>query len=306
MFDDLSHDSVNRFLLRESYEPVDLFNEVKQDIELIGGTLSVDDTVIEKLYSHPDLSEFIGYFWSGNKHKTLKGINLITLLYTDRNGVSVPLNYRLYKKGDNLSKNDYLRLMLSEVLAWGLRPNYVTGDSWYSSKENLKILRKQELGFMMGIAKNRQVSIIKGQYQSVESLEIEENGTIVYLKEFGEVKVFKKHFKNDIVRFYILFCPDNKDLNEADKTLFIQLKTNHWVIECYHRALKQLCGINKFIVRKSEAVLTHFFSSLRAFIKLELMRAKELIDNWYQLQRELSLEVNRNFILEQIHLNLCS
>jgi hypothetical protein len=301
MFEDLSHDSVNRFLLRENYEPVDLFNEVKQYIDLIGGTLSIDDTVIEKLYSNPNLSEFIGYFWSGNKHKTIKGINLITLFYTDPSGVSVPINYRLYNQADNLSKNDYFRLMLSEVLAWGLRATYVTGDSWYSSKENLKFLRKQKLGFMMGIAKNRQVSIIKGQYQSVESLEIEENGTIVYLKEFGKVKVFKKHFKNDIVRFYILFGQDNQDLNEADKTLFLQLKTTHWVIECYHRALKQLCGINKFIVRKSEAILTHFFSSLRAFIKLELMRAKELIENWYQLQRELSLEVNRNFILQ--HLN---
>jgi len=300
MFEGLSHDSVNRFLLRESYDPIDLFNEVKQYIELIGGTLSIDDTVIEKLYSNPKLSEFISYFWSGNKHKTLKGINLITLFYTDPNGVSVPLNYRLYQKGDNLSKNDYFRLMLSEVLDWGVRPTYVTGDSWYSSKENLKFLRKQKLGVMMGIAKNRQVSIIKGQYQSVESLEIGEDGTIVYLKEFGEVKVFKKHFKNDIVRFYILFSQDNQDLNEADKTLFIQVKATHWGIETYHRALKQLCGINKFIVRKSEAVLTHFFSSLRAFIKLELMRARDLIDNWYQLQREISLEVNRDFILEHL------
>ena len=66
---------MNRFLLRESYAQFDLFNEVKQYIELIGGTL----TVIEKLYSNPNLSEFIGYFWSGNKHKTIKGINLITL-----------------------------------------------------------------------------------------------------------------------------------------------------------------------------------------------------------------------------------
>ncbi len=49
MFEDLSHDSVNRFLLRESYEPIDLFNEFKQYIELVGGTLSIDDTVIEKL-----------------------------------------------------------------------------------------------------------------------------------------------------------------------------------------------------------------------------------------------------------------
>ena len=57
--------------------------------------------------------------------------------------------------------------MLSEVVAWGLRPSYVTGDNWYSSKENLKFLKKQELGFMIGIAKNRQVSIKKGEYQSV-------------------------------------------------------------------------------------------------------------------------------------------
>ncbi|MGK7945301.1 MAG: transposase [Microcystaceae cyanobacterium] len=301
MFEDLSHDSVNRFLVRESYEPVDLFNEVKQDIDLIGGTLSIDDTVIEKLYSQPNLSDFIGYFWSGNKHKTIKGINLITLFYTDPSGVSVPINYRLYKKKDNLSKNDYFRLMLAEVLSWGLCPAYVTGDSWYSSKDNLKFLRKQELGFMIGIAKNRQVSIKKGEYQSVESLEIGENGTIVYLKDFGEVKVFKKHFKNGIIRFYILFIPDVLDLEKIEKPQFIELKTIHWGIECYHRALKQLCGLNKFTVRKSEAILTHCFSSLRAFIQLELMRANHLIDNWYQLQRELSLEVNRNFILE--HLN---
>ena len=105
---------------------------------------------------------------------------------------------------------------------------------------------------MIGIAKNRQVSIKKGEYQSVETLEIEENGTIVYLKDFGQIKVFKKHFKNGIVRFYILFCPDVQEIQEVDKTQFIELKTIHWGIECYHRALKQLCGIKKFIVRKSE------------------------------------------------------
>jgi hypothetical protein len=30
------------------------------------------------------------------------------------------------------------------------------------------------------------------------------------------------------------------------------------------------------------------------------MRARDLIDNWYQLQREISLEVNRDFILEHL------
>lgn len=50
-----------------------------------------------------------------------------------------------------------------------------------------------------------------------------------------------------------------------------------------------------------EAILTHFFCSIRAFIQLELMRAEALIDNWYEIQRNLSLEVARDFILN--HLN---
>jgi hypothetical protein len=78
-----------------------------------------------------------------------------------------------------------------------------------------------------------------------------------------------------------------KTLEEVDKTQFIGLKTIHWGIECYHRALKQLCGINKFIVRKSEGILNHFFSSLRAFIKLELMRYKELIDKMTLVRKSL-------------------
>jgi len=39
----LSHDSVNRFLLREQYDPKDLFDEIKLNINLIGGTLSGKD-----------------------------------------------------------------------------------------------------------------------------------------------------------------------------------------------------------------------------------------------------------------------
>ncbi len=51
IMEDLSHDSVNRFLLRERYEPKDLFDELSSQINLIGGTLSGDDTVIDKPHS---------------------------------------------------------------------------------------------------------------------------------------------------------------------------------------------------------------------------------------------------------------
>ncbi len=67
--EDLSHDSVNRFLLRERYEPKDLFDEVSPQINLIGGTISGDDTVIDKPHSDPKITELIGYFYSGRHHR---------------------------------------------------------------------------------------------------------------------------------------------------------------------------------------------------------------------------------------------
>ena len=41
-------------------------------------------------------------------------------------------------------------------------------------------------------------------------------------------------------------------------------------------------------VRTTSAIHTHFFSAIRAFTQLELMRAEELIENWYERKRNLS------------------
>jgi len=287
ILEDLSHDSVNRFLLRERYEPKDLFNEVKPYINLAGGTLSGDDTVIDKPYSDPQLTELIGYFWSGKHHRVVKGIQLITLDYTDLLGKSVPINYRIYNKQEGKTKNGYLREMIAEVLVWGLQPKTVTTDAWYSSRENLRFIRKKGLGLFMGIAKNRSCSINGRDYTQVKNLEIPDEGLIVHLKGFGKVKVFQKLFKNEDKRYYIIFLPDEDALIAITRVEFKALHSIHWGIECYHRAIKQVCGIEQFMVRTTEAVHTHFFSAIRAFTQLELMRAEELIENWYEQSEKL-------------------
>lgn len=250
----LSHDSVNRFLLRERYEPKDLFDSVKQQINLTGGTLSGDDTVIDKPYSDPDLTELIGYFWSGKHHRPVKGINLITLYYTEGDGKSVPVNYRIYNKQEGKTKNDYFREMILEVLSWGLTPLMVTADTWYSSQENLKFLKNQNLGLLMGIAKNRSVSINGTVYTQVSNLEIPDEGLIVHLKKFGRVKVFRRIFKNEAERYYIMFLPAPDAIEQISRDDFKKLHSIHWGIECYHRAIKQVCGIGRFMVRTTEAI----------------------------------------------------
>lgn len=109
ILDAVSHDSVNRFLLRERYQPDDLFDAVKPHISLSGGILSVDDTVIDQPYSDPKQAELIDYFWSGKHHKVIKGINLITLYYSQTQGNAVPINYRIYDKQEGKTKNEYFR-----------------------------------------------------------------------------------------------------------------------------------------------------------------------------------------------------
>ncbi len=296
----LSHDSVNRFLLRERYEPKDLFNEVKPHINLIDGTLSGDDTVIDKPHSEPKLAELINYVYSGRHHRAVKGIQLITLYYTDLLGKSVPVNYRIYNKQEGKTKNDYLREMITEVLHWGLQPKIVTTDTWYSSQKNLKFFKNKGLEFLTGIAKNRSCSIDGKTFTQVQNLVIPEDGLVVYLKSFGRVKIFRRSFKNETYRYYIMYTPKKDILNSISRTEFKEIHSIHWGIECYHRAIKQVCGIARFMVRTTEAIRTHFFSAIRAFTQLELMRAEELVENWYELQRNLSIQVARDFILEHL------
>lgn len=295
----VSHDSVNRFLLREDYTPRDLFNEVKEHLNLVGGIGSADDSVLDKPYSDPQKTDLVSYFWSGKHKRTVKGINLITLYYTDVTGTSYPVNFRLYDKREGKTKNEYFREMVAEVQAWGLKLAWVSGDSWYSSLENLKFLRHEKVGFLFGVADNRKVSLEQGTEVQVQTLTIPESGLVVYLKEFGWVKVFCQSFKHE-VRYYILHLPDDTELRQLNRQTFRQIHDSHWQIESFHRVIKQVCNIERFQVRTESAIRTHCFCALQAFCKLQTMRVDGLIDNLYQVSRQLFVPVIRQFILEHL------
>jgi hypothetical protein len=143
----------------------------------------------------------------------------------------LPINYRIYDKREEKTKNDYFREMLIEVMSWGLKPRLITGDSWYSGGENLKFLRNQKLGFLFGVEKNRTVSNEPGKYCQVSSLDIPEVGLITHLKEFGFIKLFRKAFKKEDSRHYILYLPDEEALKLITRTEFVTIHDTHWGIE---------------------------------------------------------------------------
>jgi hypothetical protein len=293
----VSHDSINRFLERERFEAKDLFEAEKNKIELVGGILSVDDSVLDKPYSDPNKAALIDYFWSGKHHGVVKGINLISLFYTDIYGISVPVNYRIYDKSVDKTKNDYFREMLIEVMTWGLLPVWVTGDSWYSSLENLKFIRGKELNCMFGVESNRIVSSERGKYIQIQKFEgcSSDDMQIVYLKDYGMVKVFRQLFKN-VYRYYIMSTAKLDNLESITKIDFERVHDAHWNIERFHRAIKQVCNIERFQVRNENPIKNHIFCALKAFVKLEFMRFNESISNWYGVRKDLYLSTIRNFI----------
>ena len=289
----LSHDSVNRFILRERYTPKDLFDQASLQLELKGGVLSVDDSVLDKPYSHH--MALVGHFWSGKHHRSVKGINLITLYYTDPKGHHLPINYRLYDHSEGKTKNDYFLEMLVEVMEWGVTPSCVTGDSWYSGINNLKSIRNKGLGFMFALKSNRRVSLKKNEFIQIQCLDIQEAGRVVWLREFGFVRVYRTTLKNEH-RHYALYLPDETQLGQMGQSEFEIIHDQHWQIEQYHRTIKQVCHIEHSQVRGEAGVRNHVFAALSGYIHLQKMCLAELITNAYSLQRNLFNEVISDFI----------
>ena len=74
-------------------------------------------------------------------HRVVAGINLVTLLWSDGT-YAIPCDYRLFDKPvDGLTKHEHVRAMLKTAHQRGFRPRLVAFDSWYSSLENLKMIR---------------------------------------------------------------------------------------------------------------------------------------------------------------------
>ena len=248
----------------------------------------------------------VSHFWSGKHHRVVKGLNLVTLFYTDPQGRSVPLNYRVYDKSEGKTKNDYFVEMLREVLDWGLRPSFTTGDSWYSCVSNLKAIKNHRMSFVFAVESNRLVSKEKGTWTQVHKLDIPDEGMNVWLRDFGQVKLFRTRLK-DQLRHYIVYLVETPCLDSFGRADFKRLHDLHWQIEQYHRVIKQVCNIERFQVRGKVSILNHIFCALCGYVYLQKMQMNQLITNAYQMRSDLYKDVVgafvRSFIVDKDHLN---
>ena len=283
-----AHDSISRWLASEIYQPSDLWKEVRSHATM-DGNLIVDDTVLDKRWSPKN--ELARYHWSGNKHKSILGISLVNLLATNGSDC-IPVDYRIYEGAESkITKNDHFQNMLDTAEKRGFTPQYVLADAWFSSLENMKAIAKRGWKFIMGIKENRLINETQGNYVSVSALDwTKKQVRKVWLKGFGFVLVARIVFKNGDVRYLAT--------NDLALTNYEQLShesKQRWLIEEFHRGIKQTTGIEKCYSILKRSQITHIFSCFVAFVRLEFARIKTGISWYEQKAQRVRLGIARVF-----------
>jgi len=134
---------------------------------------------------------------------------------------------------------------------------------------------------MFAAESNRRVSTEKGTWVQVQKLDIPDDGMRVWLRDFGNVKLFRARLK-DQLRHYVVFLPEAEAYDAFKQSDFQKLQNQHWQIEQYHHMIKQVCNIEKFQVHGKVPILNHIFAALCGYVHLQRMQFTEIIRNAYQ------------------------
>jgi hypothetical protein len=158
----------------------------------------------------------------------------------------------------------------------------VVFDSWYSSLDNLKLIRRYEWIWLTRFKRNRHVNPDGKGNRTGSEVDITATGSVVHLKGYGLVKVFKIVTPNgDIDALNVLpEVSSGRTLTTGRPMTSTWGSYNgcNWLsspgqLRSTTLGLKQCCGAERAQVRSSRAQHNHIGLSIRAFLRLEL--------NWF-------------------------
>jgi putative transposase len=282
-----AHDAFNRLLTDLQPDAETLWQEARTQLRPDDGLLILDDSTLDKPAARQ--MSLVGWHWSGKHHRVVKGINLLTLLWTDGDR-HIPCDYRIYDKvHDGYSKNDLFVQQLRVAKERGLRPRCVCFDSWYSGLDNLKLLRSLGWTWLCRLKANRQVRVDCGAPQAISSLDIPLPGRVVHLPGYGSIRVFRVVARNGDTDYW---ATSNLDMDALTR---LQYGEFSWRVEEYHRGIKQFCGVEGCQARRAEAQRNHIGLSIRAFLRLEC-HCYSLGISWFQAKLDIIRDAVRTYL----------
>lgn len=298
----ISHDRIQRFLSQREFTSADLWQVVKphvRSVEHADGCMIVDDSIAEKPYT--DENDIIAWHYDHSQDRMVKGINFISLLYhVPELEVSLPVGFKLVAKTEQyvdkkdgktkrrspISKNEHYQALLRQAHHNRVRFRYVLNDVWYASAENMRFVKVElEREFIMPLKSNRKVALSEqekrqGRYVCVDAVPLEAGEVrVVYLEgiEFP-LLLCKQVFVNDDGRqvAQYLVCSDVQLTHEQITAIY----RTRWNVEEYHKSLKQNASLERSPTRTVCTQTNHFFASLCAYIKLELLKVSTCLNHF--------------------------
>jgi putative transposase len=255
-----AHDAFTRLLNRLEPDPEALWAEAEPLLEKGRGVLVIDDSTLDKPYAkHMGL---VTRHWSGKHKKPVRGINLITLLWSDGDR-KIPVDYRVFNRLDGKTKHDHFWEMLLMARGRGFAPEYVLFDNWYASVGNLKQVAHYGWKWLTRLRGDRVVSPEDRKARKLDEVSVSAAGTVLHLRAYGMVKVFRIDAPDGDTEYW---ATNDLAMGEGPRQFYAEVS---FAIENYHRGLKQDCGVERCRSRSERAQRNHIGLAIRAFLRLE-------------------------------------
>lgn len=273
--EDISHDAINRYLVREKLTPSLLWEHVSGEIvQSPSGRIVFDDTVLEKNSS--EAIKLVKWQYSGNSKQVIRGIGVVTCVYynpeVDRYWA---LDYRIYAPDeDGKSKLDHVEDMLrGAIFSKSLSFESVLMDSWYGTHHLMLTIHTLGKKFYCPLKANRLVSWVDQKYHHIpiHQLEWDRNalneGQRIHIWKFPKdyhVQVFRITMSSHRTDFVV-----TNDLSQKSTDALQEVYGSHWKIEELHRELKQLTGIEACQCRRQRIQRNHIACAFLVWAKLK-------------------------------------
>lgn len=289
--EELSHDSVHRFLKDSKLSPRMVWDRVKDQIVFSqSGCIIFDDTVLEKVFSFK--IEAVRRQYSGNKHGIINGIGVVNCVYFNpETGQYWVLDFRVFDPDtDGKSKLDHVSDMLQLVHERAVLYRYALMDSWYATTDLMKFFIEKERIFYCPVKKNRKVDETGGAMPYVQVCQLDwsekdlAEGKTVKLHGFpmdSKVKLFRVAVSSDRTEHLV-----TNDCTQSSTAAARLESVQRWEIEQFHRAEKQLTGIAKCQCRKNRSQRNHICAAVLVWVRLNELKhhAKMTV---YQIKQQL-------------------
>ena len=296
----ISHDKVSRMLRSEEFSSKDLWEYSKatvRKIESEDAVLIFDDSIEKKPYT--DENEIIAWHFDHTTGQNVKGINFVTGLYCTSE-MSLPVCFELVRKTETyidketgslkrkskISKNEIVRKLAEICVRNRMVFSHILLDSWYSSSENMEYFKKDlKKNFICAVKSNRNAALslkekLEGKWTGIESLKFEGKEPLKIYIEGVSFPLFavKKVFKNKDGSKGILYLVTSDSSLSCNDIITIYKK--RWKVEEFHKSLKQNASLEKSPTKTVRTQSNHFFASMCAYVKLEILRCRKNLNHF--------------------------